>query len=286
VRLRALRIAGLLLALAVAAYIVACGYLFVFQRDYVFEPGGTLVSPEERGLQGVEVVTLRARDGTTLTGWFAEAAPGQPTILYFHGNAGNLAGRSARFAEILDSGFGLLAVSYRGYAGSEGSPSEAALFSDGLEIFDWLSAHTRQIVIHGESLGTAVATHVAAERNALALVLEAPFTAALDIAAATYPWVPVGLLMRDPFLSREAIKRVEEPVLILHGTADAVVPVEHGKKLFAAAREPKQLAILDGAGHSDLWDRGLWRIVLQFLEVNGVAGRAQAWVRRIPSFAG
>jgi fermentation-respiration switch protein FrsA (DUF1100 family) len=175
-------------------------------------------------------------------------------------------------------------VSYRGFAGSGGSPSEAALFSDALEIFDWLQARTQDIVIHGESLGTGVAAYLAAERPARALILEAPYTAALDIAGATYPWLPVSWLMRDPFVTREHIQRVDEPVLIVHGTADRVIPVEHGKRLYETAGDPKQLAIVEGAGHSDLWDRGLWSTVLDFLRAN--APQAPAAVREAPSLAG
>ena len=275
-RRRLVRIAASAAGVAVALYLAAVGYLYFFQRDYVFERDVAIASPAERGLTGIEVLTLRAGDGTTLTGWYAAAAEGRPAILYFHGNAGNVADRDDRFRQILATGFGLLAMNYRGYGGSEGSPGEAALFSDALEIFDWLAERTDRIVVYGESLGTAVACHVAAGREAGALLLEAPFTSALDIAAATYPLVPVGLLMRDPFLSRDAIKRVEEPVLILHGTADQIVPVDHGRSLFEAAGEPKRLAIVEGAGHSDLWDRGLWPIVLDFLNANGLAGRPQA----------
>lgn len=280
----ALRAIGLSVVVAVAAYVAAAGYLFLFQRDYVFKPGGTLAAPAELGLDPVEVVTLRAADETDLTGWFVPPAAGRPTVLYFHGNAGNLSERSPRFEQILASGFGFLVVSYRGYPGSGGFPSEAALFSDALEIFDWLDERAGDIVVHGESLGTGIATYVAAERPALALVLEAPYTAALDIAAVTYPWLPVSFLMRDPFVSREHIKRVEEPLLVVHGTADRVIPVEHGRKLFEAAGEPKKLVIIEGAGHADLWKRGLWPIVLEFLAENEAA--AQAEVRRIPSRAG
>ena len=277
---------GLLLILIAAVYVVACGYLFLFQRNYVFAPSGRLASPEERGLDGVQVVRIQVREGAILAGWYAEPAPGLPTLLYFHGNAGSLSDRSERFQQVLDSGFGLLAMSYRGYPGSGGSPSEEALFSDALEIFDWLATRSEDIVIHGESLGTAVATHVAAERAAIALVLEAPFTAALDIAADTYPWVPVSLLMRDPFLTRETIREVEEPLLILHGAADTVVPIAHGRNLFELANQPKRLVIVEGAGHSDLWKRRLWRSVRDFLSANQIANRPQAWVRRIPSLAG
>jgi fermentation-respiration switch protein FrsA (DUF1100 family) len=264
------RTAWLVLLVAVALYLGAVAYLFVFQRDYIFKPSGTLATPAEKALTKVEVVTIRTRDGTELAGWYAEASQGRPTLLYFHGNAGNISGRAARFKQVLDSGFGLLAVSYRGYAGSGGSPSEAALFSDGLEIFDWLAARATSIVVYGESLGTSVATYVAEERPARALVLEAPFTAALDIAAETYPWVPVGLLMRDPFLTRDMIVKIDEPLLIVQGTNDDVVPVEQGKRLFALAHEPKKLAIIDGGTHSDLWDHGLWPIVLGFLRLENV----------------
>lgn len=265
-----LRTAAAVAAILAVAYLAALGYLFAFQRDYVFKPDGTLASAVEKGLPGVEILTLSMTDGTALTGWFQPAKPGKPTVLYFHGNAGNISSRAERFRQIVDSAFGILAVSYRGYAGSDGSPSESALVSDGLEIFDWLAERSDAIVVYGESLGTGVATEVAAERQARALVLEAPYTAALDIAAATYPWVPVTFLMRDPFLSREHILGVEEPVLIVHGTADQVIPVEQGRRLFEIAREPKSLAIVDGATHSDLWDRGLWPIVLNFLEEQGV----------------
>jgi fermentation-respiration switch protein FrsA (DUF1100 family) len=261
-----------LIVVSIAAYVAAVGYLFLFQRQFVFQPGGVLASPAERGLDAdVEAFVMEASDGTALTGWRRAADPGRPTVLYFQGNAGNISDRAAHFRTIIASGFGLMAMSYRGYAGSGGSPGETALFSDALEIFDRLAATTGDIVIHGESLGTAPATYVAAERTARALVLEAPFTAALDIASATYPWVPVRLLMRDPFLSREHIRRVDEPVLIMHGTDDDVIPVEHAKRLYALAREPKRLVIVEGASHNDLWDRGLWPAVLTFLEENGVA---------------
>ena len=179
-------------------------------------------------------------------------------------SARSVFGRSSR------SGFGFLAVSYRGYPGSGGHPSESALVSDGEMEFDWLKERSPSIVIHGESLGTGVATEVAAARPPRALILEAPFTAALDIAEATYPWVPVKWLMRDPFLSREHIKDVHAPLLIIHGTADQVIPVEEGKRLFASANEPKSLVIVEGAEHGNLWEHGLWPDVLDFLKKNGV----------------
>jgi fermentation-respiration switch protein FrsA (DUF1100 family) len=141
-------------------------------------------------------------------------------------------------------------------------------------------------VLHGESLGTGVASYVAAERPARAVVLEAPYTATVDIAAETYPWVPVSLLMRDQFLSREHVTRIDEPLLIVHGTADARIPVEHGKRLHALAGGPKKLSLIEGARHNNLWDQGLWRIVLGFLAESRVIAQPEAKVRRRPSLAG
>lgn len=277
----------MLVAVILVAYGAAVGYLYAFQRSYVFVPRGTLAAPAEEGLGGVEVVAFTTADGTSLTGWYAEPQAGRPTILYCHGNAGNISDRADRFRQIVESGFGFLAVSYRGYAGSEGEPSEAAILSDALEVFDWLAERTQAIVVHGESLGTGVATYVAAERPARALVLEAPFTAALDVASETYPWAPVSLLMHDPFLSRERISNVEEPLLVVHGTEDRVVPTDHGRRLFELASEPKKIVIFEGATHGNLWDRGLWGEVLDFLKENAATAQPAApRVRRMPSFAG
>jgi fermentation-respiration switch protein FrsA (DUF1100 family) len=273
----------MLTATIVAAYVAAVAALYFLQRGMVFQPGGSLAPPSEAGLSSVEMINFATADGTSLLGWHARPQAGQPTILYFHGNAGNLSLRGERFEQIIGSGFGLLAVTYRGYPGSEGKPSEQALLADGVEVFDWLAARSGTIVILGESLGTGVAVHVAAERTARALVLEAPFTAAVDIAGATYPWVPVRLLMLDQFLSRERIGRVDEPVLIVHGAEDRVVPSEHGRKLFEAANEPKQLVVFDNAGHDDLWEKGLWPAVLGFLQRNGLAVSSSAASRLLPA---
>lgn len=255
----------LALGLAIALYLGSAGYLYVFQRSYVFQPGGTLVAPALLGLADVGPVRIRMRDGVRLSAWYAPPAAGQPTLLYFHGNAGSLSDRADRFRQVRAAGFGLLAASYRGFPGSEGEPSEAALVADGLELFDWLAAREGPIVLHGESIGAAVAIQVAAQRPIRALVLEAPFTAALDIAQAAYPWLPARLLMSDPFLSRDHIGKVKAPLLIVHGAQDRLIPVAHGRRLYAIAPEPKRLAIIETAGHVDLWDHGLWAIESGFL---------------------
>ena len=246
------------------AYAMAAGYMYLNQRNFIFVPTGELSTPEEKGLQGVTVETVAMADGTGVTVWRVEpSAEGAPTVLYFHGNSANVSGRWKRFRLILDSGFGLYAPSYRGYAGSEGSPSEQALISDGLEHFDRMAASGTPVIIHGESLGSGVAAAVAAERPQTDLVvLEAPYTALIDMAAKRYPWLPVGLMMTDPMPTRERVGKISAPVLIVHGTEDRVIPVEHGKRLHEFVHDPKELVIVDGAGHSNLWSNGMWDIVL------------------------
>lgn len=250
-----------------AVYLAAASYMYAFQRDFVFKPTGALAAPSDKGLQTISQSVVTLSDGTDVTVWHhPPARPDAPTVLYFHGNSGNISSRSSRFRKILDSGFGLYAPSYRGYAGSQGTASEAALVADGLEHFDRVASTGQEIVLHGESLGTGVATAVAEARpSARLLVLEAPYTAALDIAAASYPWLPVSLLMKDPFLTRERIENVTVPLLVVHGTLDRIIPVDHGRKVFELAAGPKRLEIFEGAGHSDLWKRGLWQQTVDFL---------------------
>lgn len=258
-----LRFIGKLIVVVAIAYTMAAGYMYLNQRSFVFVPSGELETPADKGLDAVSAEIIEMADGTKITAWTAEPAkPGAPTVIYFHGNSSNLSNRSPRFKQIVDSGYGLYAPTHRGYAGSEGSPSEAALVSDALEHYDRVAAGGTPIIVHGESLGTGLAAAVGAERpDAGLVVLEAPYTALVDMASESYPWLPVNLLMKDPMKTRERIGNVAAPVLILHGTEDAVIPVEHGKRLFDYANEPKELLVIEGAGHSDLWKRGLWETV-------------------------
>ncbi|MCY6383204.1 alpha/beta hydrolase [Hoeflea prorocentri] len=264
------RMAGPVLTVLVA-YGAIAALMYLYQRQLVFQPFGDLTAPVENGLSDVAFDHAEMADGTRIAVWRkAPATPDLPTVLYFHGNGGNLTLRAGRYRQIVDSGLGLYAPTYRGYAGADGSPSETALISDALEHFDRLRAGTPDIILHGESLGTGVAVAVAQQRDAKALILEAPYTAAVDVAAATYPWLPARTLMRDPFPSRERIGEVDAPLLIVHGKADGVIPFEHGEALFAMANDPKELIVFDKGGHSNLWTMGLWPSAIDFLNRNGI----------------
>ncbi|WP_109313434.1 alpha/beta hydrolase [Ruegeria sp. AU67] len=263
---------ALILLVPVLAVIYAgiVGYMYVNQQSLLFKPDGELPAPNTVGLADVESVSFTMSDGVTLTAWSAPPATDDaPTVLFFHGQSGNLGDRADRMREILNSGFGLLAPSYRGYPGSEGEPSEMALISDGIQMYDQLDRQGAEVVLHGQSLGTAVATAVAEQRpNAQLLVLEAPFTATVDVAAERYPWLPVHALMRDQFATRDLIGNVTVPTLIFHGTEDETVPLYHGEALAAMAGETAQIYIIPDGTHNDLWSHGLWDQVQQSLPAN------------------
>ncbi len=250
-------------------YAAALSGLYVFQRDLQYFPARHDPSPQAVGLQGVERVLLSTPDGETLVLWLSPAAPGQPTILFLHGNAGAMADRADRLAFYQARGFGAAFLSWRGYGGSTGQPTEAGLLIDARAAYDALRDRgipPDQIVLVGESLGTGVAVQTAARVPVGAVVLEAPYTAAVDIAGRAYPWVPVRLLMKDQFRSAAHIAGVRAPLLILHGEADTVIPPGFGRALFALANDPKTFLSLGPVGHEALFDPSTWAKGADFID--------------------
>jgi len=251
-----------------AAYLLVVAAAFAFQRKLMYFPDTARVAPRAVGLAGVEELVLETADGERLIAWFAPAREGCATFLYFHGNGGNVSYRADRIHAFTARGNGVLMLSYRGYGGSTGKPSERALVADGRLAYDALIARgvsPGRIVAYGESLGAGVAVPVAAEREVAALVLEAPFTSAVDVAARAYWFLPVRALMRDRFELVPQIGRVDAPVLVLHGERDRVVPARLGKALYEAASEPKALALYPEGGHEDLYAHGAWQRIGAFL---------------------
>ena len=241
--------------LLVTVYCAGLLVLYVRQREMLFPiPRVGRTAPDAAGLPEAEEHILTTADGEKIIVWHVPAKPGRPVILYFPGNGDFLAGRVSRFKAMTADGTGLLALSYRGYAGSSGSPSEQGLLRDAAAAYAFTAARyaAERIVAWGFSLGTGVAVAIASEHRVGKLILEAPYTSTADIAAASFWYVPVRLLMRDPFHSDERITRVTVPLLVMHGTNDLVIPIAFGERLFALAREPKRLVRIEGGGHENL----------------------------------
>jgi fermentation-respiration switch protein FrsA (DUF1100 family) len=256
----------LVVSVIVAYAAVALG-MYAFQRKLQYHPENKSLTPESVGISGASVETLSTADGEKIILWHAPARAGKPTILYFHGNAGEIGDRPLRFNYYHSRGFGVAYLSYRGFGGSSGSPSESGLIADANAAYDWLIAkgvEPNRIALLGESLGSGVAVQLAAKREVGALALEAPYTSTVEVAAKIYWWLPVHVLMKDQFKSIDFIAAVVAPLLIIHGEEDRLVPVEFGRRLFAAAKQPKELDVVSGFGHDVLFEQATWAREVEF----------------------
>jgi fermentation-respiration switch protein FrsA (DUF1100 family) len=262
-----------MLIAGVGAYVAVLAAMFFFQRALMYFPDTRRHDPTQAGLPAAQVVDLASADGTKLVAWHVPPQPGKPLIIYFHGNAGGLDLRAARFRKLTDDGTGLLALSYRGYGGSGGSPTETGLIADANAAYDFAvkDVPASRIVVFGESLGTGVAVALASERETGGLILDAPFTSAADVGAAVYWFAPVHLFMRDPFRSDRRIGKVRAPLLIIHGERDLIVPIGFGEKLFALANEPKRMQRFPQGGHVNLDDHGAMPVIKEFIA--GISAR-------------
>lgn len=258
------------LAMVVATgYLGGLGILYFKQRSMLFPiPPVPRTAPAAAGLPEAEEHVLATADGEKVIVWHVPAKPGHAVILYFPGNGDFLAGRVSRFKGMISDGTGLAALSYRGYAGSSGEPSERGLLQDAAAAYAFAVEryHAERIVVWGFSLGTGVAVALAAEKPVGKLVLEAPYTSTVDVAASLLRIVPVSLLMRDPFHSDQRIARVSAPLLIMHGDSDPAIPISFGERLFALAREPKQFVRFPGGGHDDLDNYGAIETARRFID--------------------
>jgi uncharacterized protein len=253
----------------------ACGLaaLLVLQRSFLFPiPQTVRTSPESAGFPEAEEHVLTTEDGEKVIVWHVPAKPGHPVVLYFHGNGDFLAGFFDRFRDLIADGTGIVALSYRGYAGSSGKPSEQGLLRDAAAAYAFTAAQygADRIVVWGFSLGTGVAVALAAQQPVAKLILEAPYTSIVDVAASVYWMFPVRLVMRDRFHSDERIARVTAPLLIMHGALDPTIPIGLAERLFAVAHEPKQFVRFPEGGHNDLDSFGAIETARRF--INAVKG--------------
>jgi uncharacterized protein len=256
------------LIVVLVGYFGVAALLYVVQRSLMYFPDPGHIPPGGAGLRGAEEILLTTADGERIVAWHVPPHDDRPVILYLHGNGGNLSARAERFQALTADGTGLVAIDYRGYGGSSGRPSEAGLAIDAETAYAFAVGRygADRLAIWGESLGTGVAVALAAERPASHLVLEAPFTSTVDIAARHYPFVPVRLLMKDQFRSDLRIGKVAAPLLILHGGRDPVVPIAYGERLFALAHEPKRFLRFPEGEHENLDQYGALAAAKAFLE--------------------
>ena len=266
-------------ALAIAfGYVLLVGLMFAFQDRLLFQPGSRISrTPDALGMP-YDTVRIDTGDGETLHGWWIPSASARPlrgTLLFFHGNAGTIAGRLENARQFHRMGLNVLLFDYRGYGKSTGTPSEDSLYRDAEAAWTWL-ADTRSvapsdITIFARSMGGGPASWLAVRTDPRAVILESVFTSVPDVAAHHYPFVPVRWLARTRFDVLSRVPDLLAPLLVIHSRADRVVPFAHGRQLYEAAAEPKRFLEIDG-GHND----GFWvsrqrytRAIQEFLDEAG-----------------
>ena len=253
--------------------IVVVGYggllllVYLGQRALQYFPERARTPPAAAGLPEAEEVVLDSSGGARVIVWHIPPRGEKPVVLYFHGNGGSLRGRVDRFRALAADGTGLIALSYRGYGGSSGRPTEKGLIDDALAAYAFAAARypASRLALWGESLGTGVAVALAAQKPVGRIVLESPFTSIADIAAQIYWFFPVRLLIKDSFRSDLLIGTVTAPFLILHGDKDSIVPIALGDQLYKLITAPKRFVRFPGAGHNELAAYGALEAAKQFL---------------------
>jgi fermentation-respiration switch protein FrsA (DUF1100 family) len=254
---------------AATLYAVVALAAFFGQRALMYVPDRRYITPAQIQLSGVEEVVLKTPDGERVLAWYGRARPGEPTILYFHGNGGSLVNRSERIAKYLARGRGLFMMTYRGYGGSSGRPSERANVADALLAYDTLVARgvpAKDIVLYGESIGTGVAVQVAAQRPVAGVILDAPYTSIVDVAALAYPYLPVRPFLLDRYETMTHLPLITAPILVIHGERDSIIPVTMGRAVASSAKAPARLVTFPDAGHVDHHLYGSFEAVQDWLD--------------------
>lgn len=260
------------------SYAIVTASCAVNQRSLLYHPDDTIPDPAAYGVAGMEVVRIPVEEGIGLLGWWrAPADADRPVIVLFHGNAGHLGYRAGKARLFMDAGYGVLLVSWRYNAQAGGDPGEAELIADGRAALAFLAGRevsAGRIVVYGESLGSGVAVALAAENDLAGLVLESPFSSVAEVAQHHFWYLPARWLILDEFDSVSRIAGVDEPLLLVHGASDTLIPPEFARRLYDAAPGQKEAHFVAGAGHNDLYAHGAGRFVVDFIERRVVAAGA------------
>lgn len=244
----------LILVTLVGAYAAFAALLYFYQSSFIYYPDRQWVAtPDKFGLS-YESVTFGTADGVTLSGWYVPAERTRGVMLFFHGNAGNISHRMLSMQIFNRLRFDIFIFDYRGYGKSEGRPDEIGTYRDAEAAWYYLvrqrNVDPSMIVVFGRSLGAAIASHLAAKHTPRALIVESAFSSVPELAARFYPFMPVRWLTRFHYATKEHLRKVTCPVLVVHSREDDIVPFEHGQALFEAARPPKDFLGINGS-HND-----------------------------------
>lgn len=263
-----------------ALYFVLTGSIYLFQRRLMYAPHRHVNTPHRNESPDLETIELKTADGLTLVSYYkaprsTESGKPFPTVLYLHGNTGPAGDAAHKLIPVVNAGYGVLLLEYRGYGGNPGHPSEEGLIADaeaGLDFILSKQGDDARVYYYGMSLGTGVANGLAERRPPAGLIQECGFTSMTDAAKVRYPMFPVRHILKDTYESKRRIAKLKAPLLVLHGEKDKTVPVEQGKAIFEAAGSANKTLKLYPAGHHvDLYDFGAGDDVVDWLLAVGAS---------------
>lgn len=238
--------------------------LYFFQRQFIYYPEHTLQTPQEAGALDMEEVTLETDDSVKIKAWFKPPEENEdPVLVYFHGNAGHIGNRIPIIQPFIERGLGVLLLTYRGYSGNSGSPTEEGLYRDARAALNYIK-DSFPFILYGNSLGAAVAMKMAYEFPSVkALILQSPFTTLVELAQYHYPLLPISLMLQDRYDLLALADKLQVPTLVIYGEEDEITPPEFSKRLFEALRQPKRLVGVHGKRHNDFFGH---KETIQFLD--------------------
>jgi len=259
---------GILLLVLVIIYFFVLIATFFFQRNLLYKPSENNYLNEKILVQ-INKVKIKTGDGVELTSWYHKKNfKDFKTILFLHGNAGSLENRIYKINHFQDINVNFIIISWRGFSGNKGKPTEKGLYEDANSAIKWLNFNgikNQEIIIYGESLGAGVAVEVAQNKNFAGVILESPFTSMIAAGKAKYSLLPVKMLLKDKYESDKKIKNVKSPILIMHGMVDDIVPFSMGQKMYELANEPKYAYFSKYDDHMMEYNEKLLKVVKKFI---------------------
>ena len=253
----------------IIAYIVVIIFVYFYQRNLLYHPSENNYQNDTIQFNYQEIF-IKVNDEIKLKSWIINKdLKNFKTLVFFHGNAGDLSNRIYKLNELDKLDINILLISWRGFSGNEGYPTEKNLYEDAEAAIKWLKkkkVSDSQIILYGESLGTGVAVEIASKNNFNSIILESPFTSIENSAKIYYPYLPVKFLLKDRYDSISKIKKINSPILIMHGRKDDIVPFFMGKKLFEKANSPKDSYFTDIDDHMMEFNSQLLNKIKDFIK--------------------
>jgi len=250
---------GMILGGVLALYLICGAVLFVVQRKIMYFPPAIYLAPTGVGLADIDEIYLEDENGVPLRFWWSPPQSDCPVILFFHGNASAVFSNIDIYRDLIAQGYGLLGVSYPGYPGAGGYASQKAITAAAHAQYDWLLTQNippEKIIFFGTSLGAAIAAQLSVTRPPALLILDAPFRSMLDMVRLRMPLYRFSIWLKDDYRTDIALRQAQMPILILHGTQDAVIPMEQSETLSRDFLGPYSRHVIDGGQHTNLWGLG------------------------------